>query len=103
VAKTPALPKHLQLHSRNWLGKASAGLVLGYALALALSGLFAWFGPGEIDPGKLQINMWMVSPIWCLVLSFCFFFRTGLRAWAFLGLATLLAFGLLFGGRMLFT
>ncbi len=91
------------LHSRNWFGKASAGLILGYGLALGLSGLFAWFGPQGIEGGggKAQINMWLMSPVWALVLSFCFLFRDGPRAWLWLGLANLLVFGLLFGGRAL--
>ena len=76
MARTVAVPKDQQLTSRNWFGKASAGLVLGYGLALALSGLFAWFGPeGYGGPVKVQFNMWMMSPIWALVLSFCFLLR----------------------------
>ena len=84
--------------SRDWLGKSSAGIILGFALAIALSGLFAWAGPGGLmhSSAKTQINMWMIAPIWVSVLSFCFFFRSGLRAWLWLGGATLLAFGALF-------
>lgn len=92
-----------ELTSRNWLGKAGAGLILGYGLAVALSGLFAWFGPEGLHggPGKVQINMWMIAPPWVLVLGFCFLFRDGWRAWGWLGLANLVAYGLLFGGRWL--
>lgn len=97
---TPASHK---LTSRNWLGKATAGIVLGYGLALALSGLFAWFGPGGIGAGagKVQLTMWLMSPVWCLVLGLCFLFRDGWRAWLWLGAANLFAFGLLFAGRAL--
>lgn len=92
-----------RLQSRHWFGKASAGLVLGFGLALSLSGLFAWWGPGGIDggSGKLQFNMWLMAPVWSLVLGFVFLFRDGVRAWAWLSLANLIAFGLLFGGRWL--
>lgn len=91
-----------KLTSRNWFGKASAGLVLGYGLAVALTGLFAWFGPGGYGgDDKIQFNMWMMSPIWAGVLSFCFLFRDGLRAWLWLGLANLAAFAVLFGARAL--
>lgn len=86
-----------RLQSRHWFGKGTAGLVLGLGLALALSGLFAWWGPGGIDAGggKIQFNMWLVAPIWCGVLSFVFLFRTSVRAWTWLGLANALAFGAL--------
>lgn len=102
MARVTAVPKDQQLHSRDWLSKASAGLVLGYGMAMALTGLFAWFGAGTISPGKLQVSMWLVSPIWTLVLSLAFLFRTGPRAWMIMGLANILCFGLLFGGRLLF-
>lgn len=88
------------LTGRNWFGKASAGLVCGFLLALALSGLFSHYGPGGYpgESGKLQVTMWLMAPLWALVFSFCFLFRNGLRAWAWLGGATLLAFApLLFG------
>lgn len=84
--------------SRNWFGKASAGLILGFGLALALTGIWAWAGPGGVmdSSGKTQLNMWVMAPVWTLTLSFCFFFRTGLRAWAWLSLANLIAFSILF-------
>lgn len=87
--------------SRHWLGKGLAGLVAGFGLSLALSGLFAWWGPGGIDAGsgKIQFNMWLVAPIWCAVLSSVFLFRDSVRAWAWLGLANLAAFGLLWAAR----
>ncbi|MBD9379271.1 hypothetical protein [Pseudoxanthomonas sp. PXM04] len=93
-----AAPK---LQSRHWLGKSCAGLLLGFGLALALSGLFAWWGPGGIagGPGKLQFNMWLMAPIWAVVLGFVFLFRTSLRAWLWLSLANALAFGLLHASR----
>lgn len=92
-----------QLSSRNWFGRASAGVILGMSLAIGLSGLMAWFGPGGLTAGggKLQFNMWMVSPLWLLILSLVFLFRTGPRAWFWLGLVNLLCFVLLFGGRAL--
>lgn len=78
-----------QLSSRNWFGKASAGLVLGLAIALGASGLLA----AALDlketnfslPG--QVTMWMMGPVWSFILAFCFLFRSGLRAWTVLGAA----------------
>ncbi|MED5545430.1 MAG: hypothetical protein VYD90_09280 [Pseudomonadota bacterium] len=77
------------LTSRNWAGKTAAGLVLGLALALGVSGLLAallgvrdsFFSP------QGQFTMWIIAPVWCAVLSLCFLFRSGLRAWLWLGLA----------------
>jgi len=75
------------LSSRNWFGKASAGLVLGYVLSIGLAGLVFFLGhPGGSD--KLQFVMWAVAPVWCLVLGFCFLFRSGRRAWMWLGAAS---------------
>lgn len=83
--------------TRGWLGKASAGTVLGLGLALAVSGLFVWWSPGGLmdGSGKTQFAMWLVAPIWCGIASLCFFFRSGLRAWVWLGAGNIAAFGLL--------
>lgn len=98
---TAATARH-RLESRHWLGKTLAGTVLGFGLALAVSGLFAWLGPDGIDGGggKNQFNMWLMGPIWALVLSFVFLFRSSLHAWLWLGAANALAFGLLWCLRL---
>jgi hypothetical protein len=85
------------LTSRNWPGKASAGLILGLALALGVSGLLPRLGVGSISYMKTsgQFMMWLISPIWAGVLSFCFLFPSGARAWRWLGLANALVWGLL--------
>ncbi|HVH33614.1 MAG TPA: hypothetical protein VM847_05830 [Tahibacter sp.] len=87
----------LRLDSRHWFGKTCAGAVLGFGLALAVSGLFAWLGPGGVDAGsgKIQFTMWLMAPVWTAVLSFVFLFRDSLRAWIWLGAANVAAFGLL--------
>jgi len=87
----------VRLQSRHWFGKTMAGAVLGFGLALALSGLFAWLGPDGIagGGGKVQFTMWLMAPVWALVLSFVYLFRDSLRAWLWLGAANVLAFGAL--------
>lgn len=87
-----------QLSSRDWLGKVTAGLILGFSLALGISGLLAWaIGVGDtFFSTRGQLTMWVIAPIWCAVLSFCFLFRSGLRAWAMLGLATAAVWAALF-------
>lgn len=85
-----------RLQSRHWFGKTMAGLVLGYALALALSGVFALLTPGGLGgEGKIQFVMWTIAPVWATVLGFVFLFRDSRRAWLWLGMATALAWGLL--------
>ena len=87
----------VRLQSRHWFGKTVAGVVLGFGLALALSGLFAWLSLGGIDAGggKAQFNMWLMAPLWAGVLSFVYLFRDSLRAWLWLGAANALAFAAL--------
>ncbi len=85
-----------RLQSRHWLGKPLAGTVLGYTLAVALSGIIALLTPGGFaGEGKVQFNMWMIAPVWTTVLGFVFLFRSTLRAWLWLGLANVLAWGVL--------
>ncbi|MFT3763793.1 MAG: hypothetical protein QM761_14525 [Pseudoxanthomonas sp.] len=85
-----------RLDSRHWFGKTMAGVVLGYALAVALSGVIAGITPGGFaGEGKVQFNMWMIAPVWATVLGFVYLFRDSLRAWLWLGLANAAAWGLL--------
>ncbi|MFC7334633.1 hypothetical protein [Rhodocista pekingensis] len=84
------------LSARDWAGKAAAGLVLGFLLALGASGLLrTLLNAGEpFFSAKGQFSMWMMAPVWALVLSFCFLFRSGLRAWMWLLLANIPVWGL---------
>lgn len=76
------------LRARNWFGKVSAAFVAGFAIALGISGLI--YHAIGVDGGlfslKGQFTMWIIAPIWSLILSFCFLFRNGARAWSWLGL-----------------
>lgn len=81
----------------DWWTKTLSGLVLGFTLALAVSGLFAWLGPGGIAaPQKVQFVMWLITPLWMLILSMIYLVRTGLRALTGLLIANVLAYALLF-------
>lgn len=84
----------------DWVSKSLAGTLLGFSLAVALSGIFAWAGPGGLlAANKYQLAMWLLAPLWLGVLSFCFLFRTGLRAWLWLGGANLAAYATLYACR----
>jgi len=83
---------------RDWLGIMSAALLLGFPLALALSGLLLTLTPGGFHAfdAKHQLGMWSIGLFWNLILALSVLFPNGRRAWAGLLLATLLAYGLLF-------
>lgn len=92
-----------ELSSRDWPGKASAGVILGFTLATALATLFAaLFSRGDsYFTAQGQVAMWLTAPIWCLVLSLCFLFRSGLQAWVLLGAANLVAWTVYAAARLL--
>lgn len=81
----------------DWLLNSLAAAIGGFALAIALSGWFAWLGPGGLAPlNKYQLNMWIVPPIWLIAASIAFNFRRGWHAWAWFGVANVVAWGVLF-------
>lgn len=86
--------------TRDLWGKTLAGALLGLGLAMAISALVAWFTPGgPAAANKFQFVMWLVSPLWLLVLGCVYFFRDAGQAWRWLGAANLLAFAAYFAGR----
>lgn len=89
--------------SRDWFGKTLAAVTLGFLLAVGISGLWAWFGPGGIrgGPAKVQITMWMVPLWWGLACSFVFLFPSTRAAWGWLGLFNIVVWGMLLGGQKL--
>ena len=83
---------HARLSSKNWFGKASAGVILGFILTIGLTGLILKFSFGEIHPfsPRGQFLMWIVSPLWACVISFSFLFQSGRQAWLYLTVISLL-------------
>jgi hypothetical protein len=82
--------------SRDWLSKTLAGVIGGFGLAIAASGLLACLTPGALDEqNKFQVAMWLVPPVWIGVMSGSFVFRSGRRAWIGLGGANALGFAML--------
>lgn len=81
---------------RDWISKSVAGVVLGLLLGLGCSALFMELAPDMMANIKVQLAMWMVTPIWLGVLSMSFLFQDGKRAWMWLVLANTLVFTLYF-------
>lgn len=87
--------------ARDWLSKTLAGALLGFTLAIGCAGLFNGLASGLPLGIRGQLAMWLTAPVWMGVLSGVYFFHSGMRAWAWLGGANLLVFGLLAVGRLI--
>lgn len=74
----------------DWWSKTLAGILLGFLLALGVTGVFALLTQTLEGSTRAQLTMWLLMPVWITVLSCCYFFRDGLRAWLWLGLLNLL-------------
>ncbi|WP_314107118.1 hypothetical protein [uncultured Stenotrophomonas sp.] len=74
--------------------RALAGLLAGFFVAAAAAGLITWVPSG---PWQAVIVPSMVAfiPLWMLAALWAFSFRTGLRAWLWLGATAASGFGLL--------
>ena len=92
-----------ELTSRDWFGKASAAVTLGFTLTLALTCTFAaLFSDGDsVYTAQGQIAQWLIAPIWCLILGFCFLFRSTARAWAWLAVANIPAWAFYVAARLI--
>ncbi|GAB3449385.1 hypothetical protein [Insolitispirillum peregrinum] len=91
AVEAPAIKAH-------WWAKTLAGVICGFALALALATLFHQLTPG--GPGKLMLLMWLISPLWLTMASLVYLFRDGWRAWGWLGGASVLAYGAVFVSKL---
>ncbi|MBI1907070.1 MAG: hypothetical protein HYS20_12685 [Rhodocyclales bacterium] len=85
--------------SPDWFSKTLAGALLGLTLAIGCAGLFNWLAGSMPIAVRGQLAMWLTAPVWMGVLSGVYFFRSGRRAWAWLGGANLLVFGALLATR----
>ena len=90
-----ARPRKMSIRP-DWISKTLAGGLAGLSLSIALLGLVAWLGPdGTSAPDKTQVIMWLIPPLWMTIFSLTYLFRSGLRAWLWLGSANLLAYSAL--------
>lgn len=80
---------------RDLMMKFVAGVIGGFGLALAASALFVRLSPGGLNAAsKFHVAMWIVPPLWIAFASASFMFRSGARAFGWLGSANLAAFAL---------
>lgn len=77
-----------------------AAAFLGLPLTVCLIGLAALAWPGDQHITALPWIM-LAFPLWITLMALAFAFRNALRAWLWLGGATVLGFGLLYGLKAL--
>lgn len=82
------------------LAKALAAALLGLPLTVAVIGLITLHWPGRPDIITLPWLL-MSFPLWIGIMSLVFAARSGLRAWMWMGGATVLGYGLLYVLKML--
>jgi hypothetical protein len=75
----------------DWVSKTLAGVLLGLALAVSASGLLALALAALPLATRGQLVMWAAAPVWLGVCSSVYFFSSGVRAWLWLGGATVLS------------
>jgi len=76
-------------------GRWLTAIVLGLPLAVGVIGLCVLLWPGPLQVHTLPWLL-LVFPLWIGAMSLAFVFRSGARAWWWLGAATLLCHGLLY-------
>lgn len=81
-------------------GKSLAAVLLGLPLSTGLVGLIVMLWPGPLQQHTLP---WLLLsfPAWVGAMAWAFAFRSGLRAWLWMGGATVLCFGALYAARAL--
>lgn len=86
----------------DWLSKTLAGVICGLLIAFVCAGFYAWYGPGTIHSGgKSQFVMWLVTPIWLLILAGVYLFPSGRRAWTVLFISAALLYSVFFMLRIM--
>lgn len=76
------------------LAKTFAGILLGLPLSIALIAVTIWAWPGSSEAVTLPVMM-AFFPLWIGIMAGTYMFRSGVRAWAWLAVANLGAFGAL--------
>lgn len=86
---------------RDWFTKTMAGLLLGLVLAFGISGIVSELTSSVPLVVRAQLVMWLVAPVWLVIFASVYFFRSGARAWLWLGAASALVHGAFFALKAL--
>lgn len=85
----------------QWVSKTLLGLILNLTLAYALVAFFSWYGPGGIQaPAKVQVSMWLLTPLWLTGFSLTYLFSSWRTALLLLGGTNLMLWSVFAGLRM---
>lgn len=76
------------------LAKTFAGILLGLPLSILLISLTIWLWPGSSEAVTLPVMM-AFFPAWIGIMAATYMFRSGIRAWAWLALANVVAYAAL--------
>lgn len=74
---------------RDWISKSLAGFIGGGLIAIGSTGILDFLCADLPISIRGQIVMWLLPPIWLGVMSSVYFFRSGSKAWSWLGSAGL--------------
>lgn len=74
--------------------RALAGLLAGFLVAAAATGLLAWLPPGPWT-AMLVVSLIAFIPFWMLAALWAFSFRSAARAWLAMSLIALAGFAVL--------
>lgn len=80
--------------------KSLAAALLGLPLTVGIIGLIALLWPAPLERSTLSWLL-MSFPLWVTIMSLTFLFKTGLRAWLWLGGLTTLCFVLIHLSKLL--
>lgn len=80
-------------------GRLSAGVLAGFPLSAAMSGLLVALLPLSLEASAVLIIV-LILPVWVGVISAAFMAPPGWRAWVWLLALNLCAFALLWATRM---
>ncbi|TCV92823.1 hypothetical protein EC912_106162 [Luteibacter rhizovicinus] len=76
------------------IARCFAGILLGLPLSIALIACAIWAWPGSSESVVMPFLI-LFFPLWIGVMAASFLFRSGARAWAWLAVADVGAFALL--------
>lgn len=93
--------KNTKYTSKDWFFKVLAALLPGALFTYGLAGVVGLLchANGSPQSASGQYLMWLAALVWCLLLSFCFLFRTALQAWVVLLGGSAGVWGLFFAVR----